>query len=731
MNLKTILLAGLALAPFALPAAARAADDPNAAPAPAEIVVTGKFVATGAGSATKLNIPVLDTPFSVEAYTGSFMTAIQTLQVSDLYKYMTGVQRAGNTAYDMTLRGFKTSINDRNSIMTDGLPGQTVRFGSPPTVGTDHIEVVLGPASILYGQAQPGGFVNIVTKKPQANNQTEVELTANRNVGFDGRGTGTVGSVDSTGALNADRTFLYRLIAEVGYTTNFRDFSYERPTYIAPSLTWRITPSTNLTYQYEYRSTRTHYDLYLVAPKNNVANAAPFNTTYQEPGDFQSEVGRTSTITLNHNFTSAIKLNGTFRKVDHKDTQDNFDTVGILADNATVSRRARGQVNYRTYNFGDVNLTDTFNLGSVENRLIVGFQGGRETANLDRTQFFNGATTGTTNNMNVSVLNPIHGLVGPLSSYPAVNPATPANLNDRYTIDDSTGVYASDLITLLPQLKAMVGFRSASEKVSIAELHLPNVASQFASSKSTLPQGGIIFEPTKQWSFYTSYSTSFVPVAPSNQDINGKYTFSPTTANSLEFGIKADLFEHRLTASLSDFDIKMRNALNTFACPLGTCASQIGAQESKGIEADLNARPLPGWQIIAGYAHTDAKVTASNIVQQIGARVTNSAKDSAHLWSRYDWTDGPLKNAGFGVGVTYTGDRTGLLPTATVPDVMDMPAYALVDLGVYYTIAGTDITFKISNLLDKRYYESAGLTANIQLLPGATRLATLSVRRKF
>ena len=116
-----------------------------------DIVVTGQFLDSGASSATKLDIAVLDTPFSVASYNNNFLKAIETTNVSDLYRYMTGIQRAGNTGYDITFRGFKTSGNDRNAILTDGLPGLSVRFGSPPTVGVDHIELVKGPTSVLYG----------------------------------------------------------------------------------------------------------------------------------------------------------------------------------------------------------------------------------------------------------------------------------------------------------------------------------------------------------------------------------------------------------------------------------------------------------------------------------------------------------------------------------------------------------------------------------------------------
>src|SRR5579864_6663928 len=99
-----------------------------------EVVVRGRFLQTTSTSAMKLNAPVLDTPFSVSAYSESFLKSLETQSLQDTYNYMNGVKKAGQTAYDLTLRGFKTSGDDKNAIMVDGLPGLTARYSSPQTV---------------------------------------------------------------------------------------------------------------------------------------------------------------------------------------------------------------------------------------------------------------------------------------------------------------------------------------------------------------------------------------------------------------------------------------------------------------------------------------------------------------------------------------------------------------------------------------------------------------------
>ena len=255
---------------------------------------------------------------------------------------MTGIQRAGNTGYDITFRGFKTSGNDRNAILTDGLPGLSVRFGSPPTIGTDHIELVKGATSVLYGQAQPGGFINIITKKPLAHSAYQVELKAFIGAGPFSRQNGYLPSVDFTGPITESRSLLYRVVAEAGYSRGFRDGSNDQPIYIAPSLTWKPGQRTDITHEGEYRRDKTHYDTYLVAPNRDVSLIAPINTVYQEPNDYLLERGYVGTLLVKHDFTDKIVFNLGYRYVDHFDTQQDFDVNGFKTGAllTTLTRRA-------------------------------------------------------------------------------------------------------------------------------------------------------------------------------------------------------------------------------------------------------------------------------------------------------------------------------------------------------------------------------------------------------
>jgi iron complex outermembrane receptor protein len=155
----------------------------------------------------------------------------------------------------------------------------------------------------------------------------------------------------------------------------------------------------------------------------------------------------------------------------------------------------------------------------------------------------------------------------------------------------------------------------------------------------------------------------------------------------------------------------------------------------------MSGSPLPGLQFSAGYTHANATVTSSNIAEQVGARLTNAPRDAFNVWTRYDFEGGALNGLGIGLGIAYVGDRVGFLPTADVvattainekTDLLNLPSYTVVDLGFYYKASSNlDFTLKASNLFDKRYFESAGATADINVLAGAPRSLTLSARLRF
>jgi iron complex outermembrane receptor protein len=724
-----------------------------------EIVVTGRFVDPGASSALKMGVPVRDVPFSTDTYTNSFLKAINTTQVADLYRYMTGVQKAGATGYDLNLRGFTTGGLDRNTIMVDGLPGLSVRFGSPPTVGTESIALVKGAQSLLYGAVQPGGFVNIITKKPRSDGFTEISVLGTIGASHYPRTRGIEGSIDSTGRINQDGTLLYRAIGEVSYGRQFRDRSFENTIFFAPSLTWKPGPGTTITTSFEYRYTDTNYaTFYLVAPRGAVASTvaalAPIHTNYIAPGNFLREKGYTGSLFVRQDLGRGASLNFSFRGVKHRDWASVFD-IGPFdrtdPTNGTLDLRARQQDNHRDYGFADLNVIVPFETGGIRHKVITGVNLGREVDDFRKIQYCDIAAPGRPTSdpscqipgrqFTVSVINPNFSNLPPVSAFGLGRIATAAARDWQHIVATAEGAYFSDFITLSDHFKALAGVRYAREiQSNILNRYIPGDPEHKQTFQRWLPQAGLIFEPSHQVSIYASYSTSFSPVNLSNTPLTSTPVFKPTTGIGLEAGVKLELLHGTVSVTGAVFKIDQKNVLAPYPgtdlvlCPSRNCQIQVGGARSKGVELEVNAHPLPNWTVTAGYAHTEAIITESTAGGPlVGHALPNAPRDSFQAFTRYDVASGPLSGWGIGLGASVIGSRIANTATSAVPGEFVLPSYAVVDLAIYKSFSrNVDATIKVSNLFDKTYYNSASVVQGlINVQPGTPRIVQLNVRVRF
>lgn len=693
------------------------------------IVVTARFISSAGSSAMKMNLPARDTPFSISTYSQSFIHAVEAQEVSSLYPYMTGIQSAGITGYDIVFRGFQSGANDYNSILVDGLPGLATRFGSPATIGVSRIDVVRGPASVLNGQEQPGGFINLVTKKPQAQPLYEISATG---TAYDGHGIGFAQKPgfdvagDATGPIAGSDHFLYRLIADYTNKDTYRTYSYDRSLYLAPSFTWKISDATKLTLEYNYERLHYSYDTYLVAPDSNIDLAPPITTRYQQPSDYEDENGSVLTAFFDHRFANGFSWHVSTRDVWHTDQAHGFDVVAVLPDLLHVSRRARGQLNKRSYHYIDTHMLMPFSLLGVGQQMVVGLTDGRDMADTDRLQFYNAPSKGA-NSLNIGIYDPNYAGVPPLSSLPLYAPGKASLLSDRYTVTLEFGAYMADMITFSSHWKGSVGVRYSRDKQWTEALGTPD-SEQVKVNAKPLPMGGIVYQPNKHWSFYGSYAASYVPPSPNAIDINGVNSFVPTSASQFEVGEKDNFLHGRLESTLALYRIEETDTFSHFSCPdYGTCYRQVGKAQSKGAEFEINARPLPNWQLTAGAAYTNARITASDVPEQVDSRLPNVPTQAEHIWSRYDFRVPALRGLGIGLGIIHQGERAGVTPAGPGP-VLQLPAYTRVDTALYYDYGDYVFTFKVQNLFDKTYYDSAGFSGDINLLPGEPRMFTLSAR---
>src|SRR5690348_1015549 len=290
------------------------------------------------------------------------------------------------------------------------------------------------------------------------------------------------------------------------------------------------------------------------------------------------------------------------------------------------------------------------NVLGIKQQMVVGLADSRTTADLDRLQFFNAPSTGP-QSLDISIYDPDYNGVPALSTLPLYAKGQGSNLNDRYSVTDEFGAYMADMITFSQHWKASLGVRYSTDKqrtqgeATVSTLASPEVEK---TNHKVLPMGGIVYQPNGNWSLYASYATSFVPPSPTALDVDGVNSFVPTFATQYEIGEKDDFLHGRVSSTLALYRIEETDTLNAVTSPAGTYYVQVGKALSKGAEFEVNARPLPNWQLTAGAAYTNARVTDSTVPQQVGAREPNVPIMAEHLWSRYQFTTRALNGLGWG-----------------------------------------------------------------------------------
>ncbi|KKN34079.1 hypothetical protein LCGC14_0797210 [marine sediment metagenome] len=660
-------------------------------------------------TATKTNQDLLDTPLTVNTINKAFIDDLQAETLADVYPYIVGLNQSGNNANSVTLRGLSSNLQN---IQIDGLPGLASRFGSPSTANIERVEVLKGPASVLYGQMQPGGLINIVTKKPEEEAKNSISFSgrsyASPESGL-GSDLGSTITYDTTGPLNDDKTLLYRFIGSVENIDSFRDGVNANNLYLYPSLSYQIDPDTKATVGMEYIRERRDADDGLVAVNNDIHQIADAETRYQEDGDYDNDEGLVLFGRLENQLNNSTLLRVNMRSVYHEDDRKLYENNRVNdasnIDDATLRRRDRHQFNKRQYHFFDANIMHSFETAGLFHQAIVGINGGFERSDYERIRFGSNITPP------ISVINPVTG----------GSPATIKSGNHRVTDYYNAGLYAQDTIDLNDYFSVMLGGRFDTQRTRYNE----KVTNDFekANTHKFLPQAGIVYRATDNISLYASHTESFNPNTIEKRSASGD-SFAPELGTQNEYGIKASLFDDKLNITAAHFKIIKDNIIETNN---NDEYELLGQLESKGMEFELQALPIENWQIRLGYAYTDSILSKSPTANLVGQQNAFAPTHNAFIWTRYNMPK-PVWGGRLGsaVGVNYQSSQF----TNADPDKqVELPSYVRFDLGFYYDIQSYQVALNIENLFDKTYY--TGGKTNINIYQGDPRLITLSLKKSF
>jgi iron complex outermembrane receptor protein len=613
----------------------------------------------------------------------------------------------GSTQDSVMTRGFGDNRN--GSIMRDGMP---IVQGRGMNATVDRVEVLKGPASLLYGIQDPGGVVNMVSKKPELTQYNALTL---RGSTYGEGKNGSGGSLDSTGPLG-DSGLAYRMVLDHEDEDYWRNFGTHRETLIAPSLAW-FGESTKLLFAYEHREFLTPFDRgTLIDPRTNHPLDISRKERLDEP--FNNMEGRSDL----YHFEADHELNDDWKAhFGYSWNRETYDAsqvrvTAIDTNKGTLTRSMDGTQNaISTDRFTTASLEGKVNLLGMQHDLVFGVDD--EYRKIYREDLIRQKSLTT-----FSYVNPVYGREVAGTTVSAPDSAQTDELR-------SDSVFMQDSIHLNDQWILVAGGRF-QEYDQYAGKGVPFKANTDSNGQKWVPRAGLVYRYTDALSFYGSYTESFKPnstIAPlsgSSTVLDG--SIAPEEAKSWELGARLDM-PGRVTGNIALFDIKKRNVLVANSEGPTTIYSAAGEVRSRGLEMDLTGQLSDHWSMIGSYAYTDAEVTEDPDYK--GKRLQNVAKNSGSLSAVYDF--GSVIGGDqlrVGAGARYVGERAG-----NAVNDFDLPSYTVADAFATYDtkVEGQKVKFQLNvkNLFDRTYYTSAASRFFVSM--GDARQVSLSSTLEF
>lgn len=661
-------------------------------------------------SVMRASTPLQDIPQTVNVVPAQVIRDQAPRNLDDALANVSGITQGntlGSTQDSVMTRGFGDNRN--GSIMRDGMPLVQGR-GMNATV--DRVEVLKGPASLLYGIQDPGGVVNMVSKQPQLDPYNALTLRGSTH----GEGkNGSGGTFDSTGALG-DSGLAYRLVLDHEDEDYWRNYGVHRETLVAPSLAW-FGENTQLSFAYEHREFLTPFDRgTVIDPRDNHPLDISRDRRLDEP--FNNMEGRSDL----YHFQADHQLNDNWKAhVGYSWNRETYDAsqvrvTAIDTNKGTLTRSMDGTQNaISTDRFTTASLEGQVDVAGMQHDLVLGLDD--EYRKIYRADLIRQKSLTT-----FSYLDPVYGREVPGTT---VSPADSAQTD----ILRSDSVFLQDSIHLTDQWILVVGGRFQAYD-QYAGKGVPFKANTDSNGQKWVPRAGLVYRYTDELSFYGSYTESFKPnstIAPlSGSSVVLDGSVAPEEATSWEVGAKFDL-PGRVTGNIALFDIKKRNVLIANAEGPVTIYSAAGEVRSRGLEVDVSGQLSDRWSMIGSYAYTDAEVTEDP--QYEGNTLQNVARNSGSLSAVYDF--GSLIGGDqlrVGAGARYVGERAG-----NAVNDFDLPSYTVADAFATYDtqLDGQRVKFQLNvkNLFDRTYYTSAASRFFVSM--GDSRQVTLSGTLEF
>ncbi|OZI72361.1 TonB-dependent siderophore receptor [Bordetella genomosp. 12] len=648
------------------------------------------FRAGGPPQVNKSNASLAETPQTVTVVPRSVLDSQQAQTLADALHDVPGVvaNNFGRRGWDdVIIRGQKAS----DALFVDGLRVSTTNRIAQELFGVEQVEVIKGPASLLYGQVLPGGLVNMVSKRPRADRFAEAGITTGSHHLYQG-------TMDVGTPLSADGKAALRINALARNTRDATDYVWSRNRWVAPSLSLDVGPRTDVTLLASVQQ-RTYVRQQGLPLSGSIAanphGPVPRRRFTGEP-DQAPYRGRESRLgyALSHRFDSGWTLHQNFRHQQFRLDGQFVASGKFLADARNLRRTASDQ-----HWDGSTIALDTH----VQRRFLAGPWGEHElTAGVDYLRSRQDAVRTNCAVRPLDVYAPNYGGGFVCAAKP--------RLDTRTTIRD-LGIYVRDQVTLAERWRLLAGLRHDRA----ATRNQDQLAGKREAERAQASTGSaaLMYEISPGVRPYASYATSFTPNA--GTDINGD-RFVPERGRQWELGAKLELDGGAMQLNLAAFELRRRNVLQSDPLHDGFSIA-VGEQRSRGAEIGLVADLSHGLSLMGGYAYTAAVITddGGQMPSTEGQRLNNVPRHSFTLYSRYALS-GEAQGWELNAGLRGESKRYAY--------GYFLPGYVVADLGVAYRARRWRAALTIKNVFDKQYY-AGGLIAAVAL--GNDRAALFTV----
>ncbi len=656
------------------------------------IVNSNKYKYKREKSTTVSRMPLnnIENPQVYNTVTAELMKEQLVTNFNDALKNATGITRlwestgrGGDGAEYFTMRGFSVQ-----PTMINGLPG--INNGSIDPANVDNIEVIKGPSGTLFGSSliSYGGLINIVTKKPYSRFGGEISYNS-----------GTYGmdrlTADANIPLNSDVAL--RINTAYQKENSFQDAGFGKSFFFAPSLSYKVNDKLSFLINTEFTNRNSSNAPMLFLNRNSdlsFDSMELFERNYKK--SFTSNELSISNPTFSLQAQMLYKLSDQWTSQTVL-SRSNSKTNGYYsylfdASNGDDFTRYISKRNGETF-ATDIqqNFIGDFKIGNLRNRLVAGID-------YYQSNIMNGSS-GWVGNGIVSLID--GGDTGDLTQAGVDNLLVGSFEGNSTAEVEVISAYASDVLNITDKLSAMASLRIDHFKST--------TANEERSQSAVSPKFGLVYMLIKdKVSVFSNYMNGFVNVTPKEvSEVDGSNprikSFDPEQANQYEFGLKTNLYKDIISASISYYNIDVKNRLMTDPNNINN-AIQGGEVNSKGVEVSFTANPVKGFNIIAGFSNNKSEVTKDNPGDgYLGLRPEEAGPETlVNLWANYTLTSGKLKGFGIGFGGNYASEYK-TMNRANI-GVFELPSYTIVNSALSYSNDKFNLALKLNNVFNEKYY---------------------------